>query len=114
MPFLAQLINHQDAQLKRQVCSCLANIARHTLDLAEAVIENEIFPKILYKLKDSDHLVRKYAASCVREIAKQSSDLSKLICNSGGAVAIVDFITEAKGAAGLPGIITLGYISSSD
>jgi hypothetical protein len=29
-------------------------------------------------------------------------------------VAIVDFITEAKGAAGLPGIITLGYISSSD
>lgn len=114
VPFLAQLINHQDAQLKRQVCSCLANIARHTLDLAEAVVENDIFPKILYKLKDTDHLVRKYAASCVREIAKQSSDLSKLICNSGGAVAIVDFITEAKGAAGLPGIITLGYISSSD
>jgi len=48
----------------------LANIARHTIDLAEHVVENEIFPKILYKLKDSDHLVKKFAATCIREIAK--------------------------------------------
>ena len=37
-----------------------------------------------------------------------------MICNAGGAVAIVDFITEAKGNARLPGIITLGYISAFD
>lgn len=37
-----------------------------------------------------------------------------MICNAGGAVAIVDFITEAKGSARLPGIITLGYISAFD
>jgi len=93
VPFLAQLINHQDAQLKRQVCSCLANISRHTADLAEIVVDNDIFPKILYRLKDNDTLVRKYAAICIREIAKQNIDLAKLICNSGGAVAIVDFIS---------------------
>jgi len=52
------------------VCSCLANIARHTIDLAETVVENEIFPKILYKLKDPDQLVKKFAATCIREIAK--------------------------------------------
>ena len=40
--------------------------------------------------------------------------MAKLICNAGGAVAIVDFITEAKGNARLPGIITLGYISAFD
>jgi len=43
-------------------------------------------------LKDSDHLGRKYAAICIREIVKHSIDLSKLVCNSGGAVAIVDFL----------------------
>ena len=32
----------------------------------------------------------------------------------GGAVAIVDYITETKGNARLPGIITLGYISAFD
>ena len=52
------------------MCSCLANIARHTIDLAETVVENEIFPKILYKLKDPDQLVKKFAATCIREIAK--------------------------------------------
>ena len=77
------------------------------------MVDNDIFPKILYRLKDNDTLVRKYAAICIREIAKQNIDLAKLICNSGGAVAIVDFISEAKGEA-LPGIITLGYISAFD
>ena len=114
VPFLAQLINHQDAQLKRQVCSCLANISRHTQDLADNVVNNDIFPKILYKLKDPDELVRRFSAMCIREIAKQSVDLAKLICNSGGAVAIVDYVTETKGPDALPGIVTLGYISSFD
>lgn len=36
----------------------MANIARHTIDLAENVVENEIFPKILYRLKDNDALVK--------------------------------------------------------
>ena len=39
---------------------------------------------------------------------------NKLICNAGGVVAIVDYITEVKGNARLPGIITLGYISAFD
>lgn len=59
-------------------------------------------------------MVKKFAATCIREIAKQSPDLAKLICNAGGAVAIVDYITETKGNARLPGIITLGYISAFD
>lgn len=37
-----------------------------------------------------------------------------MICNAGGAVAIVDYINETKGSARLPGIITLGYISAFD
>jgi hypothetical protein len=40
--------------------------------------------------------------------------MAKLICNSGGAVAIVDYINDAKESARLPGIITLGYISAFD
>lgn len=33
-------------QLKRQVCSALAQIAKHSVDLAEVVVEAEIFPKV--------------------------------------------------------------------
>jgi hypothetical protein len=70
VPFLSALIPHPDAQLKRQVCSCLANISKHAVELAEVVVEAEIFPKILYRLKDNDMLVKKFAATCIREIAK--------------------------------------------
>jgi len=114
VPYLAALISHPDAQLKRYVCQCLAQIAKHTVDLAEVVVEAEIFPRIFNCLKDIDVQVRKNAATCIREIAKQTTELAKLIVHSGGAAATVDYISESKGNARLPGIMTLGYISAFD
>ena len=40
--------------------------------------------------------------------------MAKLIVHSGGAAATVDYISESKGNARLPGIMTLGYISAFD
>lgn len=113
-PFLSSLISHGDAQLKTQVCNCLAQISKHHSELASVVVMAETFPKILNCLKDQDTLVRKNAATCIREIAKHSPELAKLICNTGGAAALVDYITESKGNARLPGIMTLGYIAAYD
>mmetsp|Transcript_20619 Transcript_20619/g.66139 ORF Transcript_20619/g.66139 Transcript_20619/m.66139 type:complete len:508 (+) Transcript_20619:41-1564(+) len=110
--YLAPLIGHPDARLKRQVCACLGQIAKHSVDLAEVVVEAEIFPKILTCLKDMDVYVRKNAATCIREVAKHTPELAKLIVNAGGAAALVDFVSEAKGAVRLPGIMALGYISA--
>ena len=65
-------------------------------------------------MKDQDSLVRKNAATCIREIAKHSSDLANTICNTGGSAALVEYITDSKGNARLPGIMTLGYIAAFD
>jgi len=93
----------------------LAQIAKHTVDLAESVVDAaDLFPRIFNCLKDTDINVRKNSAACIREIAKQNPTLAKLIVNAGGAAAIVDYISEARGNARLPGIMTLGYISSFD
>ena len=35
-----------------------------------------------------------------------------MICNTGGVAAIVDYISDSRGAARLPGIMTLGYIAA--
>jgi len=80
--------------------------------LAEVVVEAEIFPRILHCLKDIDEYVRKNAATCIREIARHTPDLAKLIVNAGGVAAMVDYITEARGNNRLPGIMTLGYIAA--
>ena len=61
--------------------------------IAEVEVEAEIFPKILYRLKDNDILVNKFAGIWIREIAKQISDLAKMICNADGTVVNVAYIT---------------------
>merc|ERR1712056_128117 len=80
--------------------------------MGEVVVEAEIFPRILHCLKDIDEFVRKNAATCIREIARHTPDLAKLIVNAGGVAAMVDYITEARGNNRLPGIMTLGYIAA--
>ena len=81
-------------------------------DLAEVVVEAEIFPKILTCLKDVDVYVRKNAATVIREIVKHTPELAQLVVSSGGVGAIVDYVNEAKGNNRLPGVMTLGYISA--
>jgi hypothetical protein len=44
-------------------------VAKHSVDLAEVVVEAEIFPKILTCLKFPDNSVRKYGATAVREVS---------------------------------------------
>ena len=53
----------------------MSQIAKHSVDLAEVVVEAEIFPRILLCLKDVDEYVRKNAATCIREIARHTSVL---------------------------------------
>ena len=53
-----------------QVCCALAQIAKHSVDLAEVVVEAEVFPKILTCLKFPDELVRKHTATVVREVSR--------------------------------------------
>lgn len=119
MGYLAPLISNKDAKLKRQVCSCLSQIAKHSVELAELVVEAEIFPAVLERLKDTDTIVKKNAATLVREIAKHTPELSALIVNAGGVAAVVDYVIQSKAdtapeskGMGLPGIMTLGYIAS--
>merc|ERR1712132_25972 len=80
-------------------------------DLAEVIVEAEIFPNVLNCLKDTDPFVRKNAATCIREVAKHTPELAKLIVNSGGAAALVDYVSEAQGNGKLPGM-AIGYIAA--
>jgi hypothetical protein len=95
-----------------QVCCALAQVAKHSVDMAEAVVEAEAFPRALTCLQFPDDLVRKHAATLVREVAKHSAELAQLIVGSGGVGTLVDYIGESLGNARLPGIMALGYIAA--
>lgn len=73
---MAPLINSKDPKLKRQVLSCLGQIAKHSVELAELVIEGEVIATTLERLKDTDQFVRKNAATLIRELTKNSPEAS--------------------------------------
>lgn len=95
-----------------QVCCALSQIAKHSVDMAQVVVEAEIFPKILTCLQYPDELVKKHAATVVREVAKHTMELAQLIVGNGGVGTLVDYISTSHGNAGLPGIMALGYIAA--
>lgn len=59
--------------------SALSQIAKHCVDLAEMVVEAEIFPAVLTSLKDPDEYVKKNVATLIREIAKHTPEVSSCI-----------------------------------
>merc|ERR1719229_2088823 len=59
-----------------------------------------------------DQVVRKNAATLIREVAKHTPELARLIVNASGHAALIDYINEAKGNARLSGIMALGYIGA--
>lgn len=73
--FIAPLLSNPDAKLRRQVCSALSQIAKHTIDLAETVVDGDIFPNVLTCLRDEDAFVRKNAATLICEIAKHTPEV---------------------------------------
>lgn len=92
--------------------SALSQISKHSVELAELVVEAEVFPALLSSLRDEDEYVQKNVATLVREIAKHTPELAQLIVNAGGVAAVIDYIGETKGNVRLPGIMMLGYVAA--
>ena len=66
-----------DFAQQRQVLSALSQIAKHSVDLAEMVVEAEIFPAVLTCLKDKDEYVKKNASTLIREIGKHTPEVKQ-------------------------------------
>ena len=106
-------LSYNDTQLKRNICQLLGNIARHSAELAAQIIARIQNPqKLLNCLKYPDDIVKKNAAFCICELVNKSPENAQVICDSGGAGILVDYITNVKGDPRLYGILALGFISS--
>ena len=55
----------------------MSQVSKHSVELAEMVVEAEIFPAILSSLRDPDDYVIKNVATLIREIAKHSPEVWK-------------------------------------
>jgi HEAT repeat protein len=106
-------LSYNDVKLKKNVCLLLGNIAKHTCDLADKVINKVNVQKLLACLKENEDLsVRKNAAFCVRELVNKNTNIASNIVSNKGAQVLVDFISTTRGETRLHGILSLGFIAS--
>jgi len=69
-------------------------------------------PLLVLCIQEPELSLKRIAASALSDICKHSPELAQAVVNAGGVGAMVDYVTEARGNARLPGIMTLGYISA--
>jgi HEAT repeat protein len=106
-------LNFNDTVLKRNICKLIGNITKHSVELADKVMQKLQNPqKLLNCLKDPDDIVKKNAAFCICEIVNKSQTHANSITQAGGPAIIVEFITNIKGDPRLYGILTLGFIAA--
>jgi hypothetical protein len=106
-------LTYNDTQLKRNICLLLANITKHSIDLANHVMAKLKHVSVLLNcLKYPDDTVKKNAAMCICEIVNKSEENATIIANAGGAAILVEFITNIKGDPRLYGILTLGFMAA--
>jgi HEAT repeat protein len=105
-------VTFNDTVVKRNICLLLGNIVKHSVELADHVMDKLNPRKLLGCLNETDPIIAKNAAFCLCEIARKSFENSRKIVNNNGAAIIVEFITNVKGDVRLYGIMTLGFIAS--
>lgn len=60
----------------------LGRLANYSDDLAEALVQNEVLPQLVYSLSQQNRFYKKAAAFCLRAVAKHSPQLAQVLPNS--------------------------------
>ena len=67
--------NHFNPSPPSQVYSALSQLSKHSVELAELVVEAEVFPAVLSSLRDPDEYVQRNVATFIREVAKHTPEV---------------------------------------
>ena len=57
----------------------LGRLANYSDDLAEALVQNEVLPQLVYSLSQQNRFYKKAAAFCLRAVAKHSPQLAQVL-----------------------------------
>lgn len=110
---ITHYLNYDDTKLKKNICLLLANISKHTVELANMVINKINIQKLLLCLNQKeDPQVRKNAAMCVRELVHKNSNIANVIVNNKGVQVLVEYVATTKGESLMNGVLALGLIAA--
>ena len=86
MALLRPLLLDNVPSIQQSAALALGRLANYSDDLAEAVVQNEILPQLVYSLSEQNRFYKKSAAFCLRAVAKHSPALAQV--GGGGAAPL--------------------------
>ena len=79
----------QNRYNKKAAASVLKAVARHTMDLAQAVVDSGALENLVLCLEEFDPIVKETAVSALGQIARHSGKLAQAVTDAGSIPFLV-------------------------
>ncbi|KAJ3320673.1 Sperm-associated antigen 6 [Boothiomyces sp. JEL0866] len=97
--------------IQQAAALALGRLANYNEELAEAVVESDILPQLVFSLSEQNRFYKKAAAFVLRAVAKHSAELSQAVVDSGALTALVSCLEEFDPGVKESASWALGYIA---
>eukprot|EP00218_Dolichomastix_sp_CCMP3274_P007306 CAMPEP_0170143668 /NCGR_PEP_ID=MMETSP0033_2-20121228/12378_1 /TAXON_ID=195969 /ORGANISM="Dolichomastix tenuilepis, Strain CCMP3274" /LENGTH=508 /DNA_ID=CAMNT_0010380131 /DNA_START=28 /DNA_END=1554 /DNA_ORIENTATION=+ len=111
MSLLRPLLLDNVPSIQQSAALALGRLANYSDDLAEAVVNNEILPQLVYSLSEQNRFYKKAAAFVLRAVAKHSPPLAQAVVDSGALDSLVSCLEEFDPGVKEAAAWALGYIA---
>jgi len=111
MQLLRPLLLDVVPTVQQTAALALGRLANYNDDLAEAVVQGEILPQLVYSLAEQNRFYKKAAAFVLRAVAKHSPQLAQAVVDCGALDALVVCLEEFDPGVKEAAAWALGYIA---
>ena len=112
MQLLRPLLLDNVPSIQQTAALALGRLANCSDDLAEAVVQNDILPQLVYSLGEQNRFYKKAAAFVLRAVAKHSPELAQAVVDVGALEALVLCLEEFDPSVKEAAAWALGYIAT--
>ncbi|KAJ3088534.1 Sperm-associated antigen 6 [Quaeritorhiza haematococci] len=111
MSLLRPLLLDNVPAIQQAAALALGRLANYNEELAEAVVESDILPQLVYSLSEQNRFYKKAAAFVLRAVAKHTPALAQSVVDSGALSALVTCLEEFDPGVKEAAAWALGYIA---
>ncbi|KAJ3017599.1 UNVERIFIED_CONTAM: Sperm-associated antigen 6 [Siphonaria sp. JEL0065] len=111
MSLLRPLLLDNIPAIQHAAALALGRLANYNEELAEAVVDSDILPQLVYSLSEQNRFYKKAASFVLRAVSKHSPELAQSVVDSGALNALVTCLEEFDPGVKESAAWALGYIA---
>ncbi|KND05192.1 uncharacterized protein SPPG_00853 [Spizellomyces punctatus DAOM BR117] len=111
MSLLRPLLLDNVPAIQQAAALALGRLANYNEEMAQAVVDSDILPQLVYSLSEQNRFYKKAAAFVLRAVAKHSPELAQSVIDSGALTALISCLEEFDPGVKESAAWALGYIA---